>query len=364
MDSQSLNTVVRRLRLAVDPAARQSDGELLQLFVKRRDATAFAEIIRRHGPMVLGVCRRVLRHSVDADDAFQATFLVLIRRAGSLRSPDQLAGWLHQVALRTSRKLLAVRLARQKREGELFDVPSGEKPAEIIWRELRPIFDEELGRMPDNLRLPAVLCFLEGLSKSEAARVLGWPEGTVSGRLQRARERLRLRFAARGLTLSSEALALTLFEGLGRLRFPATSVESALQRCNPRWPPGPCKLANGVTQAMFITKTKTIAARFSGGDRRLRHRSGAGSGKWAKEVVAAETPKETPSKQLAAGKAKDELAADVPKAPKPNDKVVRSYEEDSQTVGDDRSETEDGVKKGIIPEQELLNAQLPQRVTS
>src|SRR5262249_37296261 len=147
----------------------------------------------------LGVCRRVLRDSPDADDAFQATFVVLVHKARSLRQPERLAGWLHQVAHRTARKLRATRLARSRRGGELFEIPPGEAAAEVVWRELRPIFDEELDRLPAKLRLPAVLCFLEGQSKGEAARTLGWPEGTVAGRLQRARERLRVRFAARGL---------------------------------------------------------------------------------------------------------------------------------------------------------------------
>src|SRR4029079_9492590 len=105
-------------------------------------------------------------------------------------------GWLHQVAHRVARKARALRLNRVRREGELFDVPAGESPAEVVWRELRPIFDAELDRLPDRLGLLAVLCLLEAHSKAEAAGALGWPEGTVSCRLQRARERLRGRLAA------------------------------------------------------------------------------------------------------------------------------------------------------------------------
>jgi RNA polymerase sigma factor (sigma-70 family) len=211
--------------------------------------------------MVLGVCRRVLRDAADADDAFQATFLVLVRKAGSLRAPDRLAGWLYQVAYRTARKARALRLARARREGELFDVPAGEPPAEVVWRELRPIFDAELDRLPDRLRQPAVLCLLEGRSKADAARTLGWPEGTLSCRLQRARERLRARLAARGLTLSTGALAAALFEGAGAAAVPDWLIESTLRGA---WAPaaaaGVRALADGVTQGMFMTKVKSVAA--------------------------------------------------------------------------------------------------------
>jgi RNA polymerase sigma factor (sigma-70 family) len=234
---------------------------LLRAFVMRRDAPAFEQIVRRHGPMVLGVCRRVLRDPADADDAFQATFLVLVRKAGSLRQPDRLAGWLHQVAHRIARKARALRMRRSRHEGELFDVPAGEAPAEFLWPELRPIFDTELDRLPDRLRLPAVLCLLEGHSKAEAARVLGWPEGTVSCRLQRAREKLRLRLAARGLTLSAGALAAALFEGAGSAAVPDRLIVLTIQGVTTAANAAAVRaLADGATQAMFLAKVKTAAA--------------------------------------------------------------------------------------------------------
>jgi RNA polymerase sigma factor (sigma-70 family) len=256
MDSQMLGTVIRRLRAA---ASQSADAELLRAFTGSQGAAAFAEVVRRHGPMVLGVCRRVLRESADADDAFQATFLVLFRKAGTLRRPERLAGWLHQVALRTSKKLRGLRAARQGRQRELFDVPAGDSPAEFIWRELRPIFDEELNRLPDKLRLPAVLCFLEGCSKSEAARMLGWPEGTLAGRLQRAREWLRSRFTARGLVLSGGALAVALFDAAGPIAVAESLIESTILSTTTA-SAGVRALAEGVTQAMFLLKVKTVAA--------------------------------------------------------------------------------------------------------
>jgi RNA polymerase sigma factor (sigma-70 family) len=261
MEGQTLRSAVRRLRRVVAAPAAGPDAELLRAFTTRRDAGAFESIVRRHGPMVLGVCRRVLRDASDADDAFQATFLVLVRKAGSLRAPDRLAGWLHQVAHRVARKLRTLRLNRARLEGVLFDVPAGEPPAEVVWRELRPIFDAELDRLPDRLRLPAVLCLLEGQSKGEAARALGWPEGTVSCRLQRARERLRVRLAARGLTLSAGALAAAMFEGAGSAAVPDRLIESTIQSVsNPATAAGARALADGITQAMFLTKVKAVAA--------------------------------------------------------------------------------------------------------
>jgi RNA polymerase sigma factor (sigma-70 family) len=259
--SQALRSAVHRLRQVVSAPPAGPDAELLRAFTKRRDAGAFEQIVRRHGPMVLGVCRRVLRDAADADDAFQATFLVLVRKAGSLRAPDRLAGWLHQVAHRVARKARALRLNRARRQGELFDVPAGEPPAEILWRELRPIFDAEMDRLPDRLRLPAVLCLLKGHSKADAARLLGWPVGTLSCRLQRARECLRARLAARGLTLSAGALAVALFEGAGSAAVPDRLIASTIQSLTTAASGAAARaLADRVTQAMFLAKLKTVAA--------------------------------------------------------------------------------------------------------
>ena len=260
MESQALRSAVRRLRRVVYPhAVASGDAELIRAFATREDGVAFEQIVRRHGPMVMGVCRRVLRDPADVDDAFQATFLVLVRKASSLRAPDRLAGWLHQVAHRVAMKARAVRLNRARREGELFEVSAGEAPAEVVWRELRPIFDDELDRLPDRLRLPAVLCLLEGRSKREAAEALGWAEGTLSCRLHRARERLRSRLSARGLTLSAGALAAALFEGAGTAAVPDRLIASTLQGvCTPAAAAGARALANGVTQAMFLSKVKIL----------------------------------------------------------------------------------------------------------
>lgn len=262
MTPETLTGVVHRLRVVVDPATpARPDADLVRLVARHRDSAAFADVVRRHGPMVLGACRRVLRDHADADDAFQATFLVFLRRAAALRNPERLAGWLFQVAYRTSQKLRAARLARRARETELFDLPGGEPPAEFVWRELRPIFDAELDRLPDKLRLPAVLCLLEGRSKRDAAKTLGWPEGTVAGRLQLARETLRRRFTARGLTLSAGALAVALFEGAGAAAVPPALFASTIQSvAMGSASAGAAALADGVVHAMFLTKVKVVTA--------------------------------------------------------------------------------------------------------
>ena len=304
MESQSLQSVVRRLRQVVAPPAVAGgpDAELVRAFAARGDAHAFEQIVRRHGPMVLGVCGRVLRDAADADDAFQATFLVLVRKAASLRQPERLGAWLHQVAHRTARKLRAIRLARQARETELSNVWLGEPPADIVWRELRPVFDQELDLLPEKLRLPAVLCFLEGHSKRDAARTLGWPEGTLAGRLQQARERLRVRFMARGLTLSAGALAVALFEGVGSAALPDRLLASTIQLAA-MGPAGAVAsagvrvLADGVSQAMVMTKSKALAATvliagMIGTGTGVVLVPGSGPG----EVIAADPPKEAVKK--------------------------------------------------------------------
>ncbi|HKB04775.1 MAG TPA: sigma-70 family RNA polymerase sigma factor [Gemmataceae bacterium] len=337
MRAHSLGTVVRRLRHVVTPPAPPTgtDADLVRAFAARRDPAAFEHIVRRHGPMVLGVCRRVLRESTDADDAFQATFVVLVRKARSLRQPERLAGWLHQVAHRTARKLRAARAARHGREGELFDVPAGESPAEFVWRELRPIFDEELNRLPDKLRLPAVLCFLEGHSKGEAARALGWPEGTLSGRLHRAREKLRRRFAARGLTLSAGALAVALFDGVGAAAVPAPLLSStiSLAAAGGTGVPVAMALADGVVQAMFVTKVKAVAVAVL-----LAGMIGAGTG-----VV------------LVPGSGPGELVAGQPKKDPPS-KVPAPEGLETKQVNLQTTEIERGREKLVIANLQVKNA--------
>jgi RNA polymerase sigma factor (sigma-70 family) len=168
-----------------------SDGELLQEFVSGRADGAIAALIRRHGPMVWAVCRRVLTNEHDAEDAFQATFLVLVRRAPSLGSAELVGAWLHGVAYRT-----ALRVRQQSRSCQSLEtlpdsLLAAEPLPELAWRELQLVLEDELNRLPDKYRAPFVLCFLEDKTYVQAASQLGWPTGTLSKRLARSREMRR-----------------------------------------------------------------------------------------------------------------------------------------------------------------------------
>jgi RNA polymerase sigma-70 factor (ECF subfamily) len=175
-----------------------TDTQLLKRFAQRHEEAVFAALMRRHGPMVLSVCRRVLRNSHDAEDAFQATFLVMIEKGHRLRKPELLANWLYGVAYRTAlhARQRAVRRSEREREAVAMSSDSASDP-EIESRELRRVLDEELLRLPDKYRAPLVLCYLEGKTNEEAARVLGWPSGSMSYRLARGRDLLRQRLQTR-----------------------------------------------------------------------------------------------------------------------------------------------------------------------
>src|SRR3982750_2173703 len=186
-----------------------TDRELVRAFAATRDEAAFAEIVRRHGPMVLAVCRRVLADAPEADDAFQAVFLVLARRAGSVGRPERLGGWLHGVAVRCARRARSAAASRRAREHPMSDV-AAPAAADPLWADARPVLDEEIGNLPEKLRAPLVLCELGGLGRAEAAARLGVPEGTLSSRLARAKEALRSRLVRRGLAPTLVGVGLVL----------------------------------------------------------------------------------------------------------------------------------------------------------
>jgi RNA polymerase sigma-70 factor (ECF subfamily) len=220
------------------PAEDATDRELLERFVSRRDQAAFAALVQRHGPLVLGVCRRVLRDAWEAEDVLQATFLVLARKAALVPWEDSLRRWLSAVAYRLAlhargsaarrssreRPATALRPAGRRAEGDGHDPGPGgewnglpdqchpqEDPlAEVARRELRRVLDDELGRLPEKYRAPVVLCYLQGKTNEEAAGELGWPAGSMSRRLARARALLRERLTRRGFALSTAVLALVL----------------------------------------------------------------------------------------------------------------------------------------------------------
>jgi RNA polymerase sigma factor (sigma-70 family) len=179
-----------------------TDAELLGRFASEQDEAAFASLLHRHGSMVWAVCRRLLRDSPDAEDAFQATFLVLVRKASSIRRPTLLCNWLYGVAYRVALKARAGVVKRRQQRKEVGDIPANDTTPDPIWADLRPVLDAEIQRLPAKYLAPFILCYLEGKTNEEAARLLGCPKGTVLSRLARARKRLRFRLERRGITLS------------------------------------------------------------------------------------------------------------------------------------------------------------------
>jgi RNA polymerase sigma factor (sigma-70 family) len=184
-----------------------TDERLLRDYVASQDGGAFAAMMRRHGGMVFAVCRRILGREQDAEDAFQATFLVLMRKAPSLKRPELLGNWLYGVAYRIASKVRHANSQKRMREAPMVDLPAPEADDDLSWRDLRPVLDDEVQRLPQRYRRPFVLFYLEGQSAEQIATALGRPRGTVLSQLARARERLRVRLAGRNLALSAGALA-------------------------------------------------------------------------------------------------------------------------------------------------------------
>jgi RNA polymerase sigma factor (sigma-70 family) len=228
------------------------DGQLLEQFLALRDEAAFAALVRRHGPMVLGVCRRLLGNLADADDAFQAVFLVLVRRASSLTGRAVLGDWLHGVARRTALKARSAAWLRRTKERSVARPDAASGGGRNDWL---PLLDAELGRLPEKYRLPIVLCDLEGNTRREAAARLGWPEGTVAARLARGRALLAKR-VLRGAQCLAGALPLTLPPELVRATTQAATVlagggGAAVSSTNAMM------LSEDVVRSMFRHKLKT-----------------------------------------------------------------------------------------------------------
>src|SRR5436305_3139248 len=204
MATADLNYVLARARQLAAGSAAPPDAALLARFVAHRDEAAFTALVARHGAMVFGVCRRVLHDRHDAEDACQATFLVLSRKAAAVRKHSALGPWLHGVAFRISCKLKR-RLARRTAVPLPDDIPNATTD-DVSWREVRAVLDAEIRRLPERLQSPILLCYVQGKTRDEAAAELGWSVGTLRGRLDRGRELLRSRLARRGLALSAGLL--------------------------------------------------------------------------------------------------------------------------------------------------------------
>ena len=262
MNHSRLNAVLRQLRhyLATERVGGTADGELLRRFTTTHDETAFAALVQRYGPLVLGVCRRVLSREHDAEDAFQATFLILIRRAASLDGRGSLANWLYTVAYHAALKARAGAARRPTEPVPLDTLPAPDSTDDLGRRELCAVLDEELQGLPAKYREPLLLCDLQGKTHQEVARVLGRPPGSVSRLLERARSLLRDRLAQRGLALSAGLLIASLTEN-ARAVTPSALTHTTLQAVAA----GPVSshvltLVEGVIRQMFLTRIKIAAA--------------------------------------------------------------------------------------------------------
>jgi RNA polymerase sigma factor (sigma-70 family) len=230
MATGQVRSLLRQIRRAIDP--RQGgvpDTELLERFVAQRDEAAFEVLLWRHGPMVLNVCRRLLHQEQDAEDAFQATFLTLVRKARSIGHGEAVASWLYKVAYRIALAARTRRALPVNRAWPMLEPQVLEATPDIVWRELRLVLDEEVSRLPAKYRTAFVLCYLEGRTNEEAAQELGCPKGTILSRLARARERLRRRLLQRGVALSTGALACVLAEKASAGALPTALVDGTLK---------------------------------------------------------------------------------------------------------------------------------------
>jgi cobalt-zinc-cadmium efflux system membrane fusion protein len=243
------------------------DRVLLEHFLKRRDGCAFAALVERHGPLVLGVCRRVLQHAQDAEDAFQATFLVLARKAASIVRRESVGSWLYGVASRIALKARARSARARRREAPLQELPGPEAAGRWDDNDFRAVLDEELNRLPDKYRIAVVLCYLEGKTTAEAAQAIGCARGTLLSRLARARERLRPRLARRGLALPAAVTVLGLAQtaraavplALARSTVDAVRAQFAGTSAGASISAHAAILARGALRAMFFSKLRALA---------------------------------------------------------------------------------------------------------
>jgi RNA polymerase sigma factor (sigma-70 family) len=357
MAKRPLPTLLRylhRLRAAQGEAALP-DKALLQRFRKEGDQAAFEVLLWRYGPMVWGLGRRLLGTEQDAEDVFQATFLVLARRAGAVGKPGSLGSWLHQVAFRLAlrvRAKAAKRTAAEKRRPSLSTAAPPATPTDLAARrQLRAVVDEEVAGLPGKYRAPVILCYLQGKTYAEAAEQLNLPKGTVSIRLLRARQLLRGRLTRRGLAFPAGALAGLLAQEAAPAMVPGHLVGSAF-RAGISFAGGQAVtgavvsaqavcLMKGVLQAMFWTRVKIATAV-------VLTVLGVGLGLWAYQPAAAETSdRGTRAAPKPAGK-----AADKDKTGRPKDLIpalVEALQDEDAEIRDIASDTLVRLGRKAVP---------------
>jgi len=308
VDRGSLRTVLRLLQcFKGEEAGGLADAELLRRFIDQREESAFEILVRRHGPAALNLCRRVLRHAHDAEDAFQATFLLLVLKARSVRKQTSLGSWLYKVALRVALAARGRAAARAVRERHDLEFPPNEPGDTAGDKELRDLLHDEVNRLPELYRWPVVLCYLSGQSTAEAAQALGCPRGTVLSRLATARQRLLRRLLQRGVTLSAAGLlpalgqeALKASSALVGLTVKAAARVAAGKVGTAGVAGSVVTLMEGVLNAMYWTKIKTTAAAVL-----LVAALAFGLGLWSRQTATAEGRPERKEEQ-AAGKPVEE----------------------------------------------------------
>jgi len=253
--TQDAFRLAKRIRLSWDNPGGDiaSDAELLQRFLVDRQDEVFAQLVQRHGPMVWGLCRRLLHHHADAEDAFRATFLTLFQHAGRIQKQTSLASWLYGVACRIASKFKRTRVRAQQRE--LKQARPEEQAEDTSWDQtIRDIMDAELARLPAHYREPLLLCYLQGQSQALAAQTLGWPIGTVAGRLSRAKELLRSRLIRRGV---APAVAAGMSFDLAQAHLPSELLEKTLHTIHTGGTSTVALLTKGAVTTMLLTKWLT-----------------------------------------------------------------------------------------------------------
>jgi RNA polymerase sigma factor (sigma-70 family) len=270
MATPPMSRVVGHLRRAayLQEAAGLRDEQLLESFLVHREDAAFEALLRRHGPMVLGVCRRVLHDRHDAEDAFQATFLVLIRKAASIGKREFLAAWLYRVAHRTALQARKAGARRKAKEKQVGDMAQKQDTGDEAMREMLPLLDQELSRLPDKYRVPIILCDLEGTTRKAAAQQLNLPERTLSTRLARARVMLAKRLARHGTTFTGSAVvAAAVTQNMASASVPI-SLMSATVKAAAVMAAGQTAaisamvvaIMEGALKSMFLTKVKYLTS--------------------------------------------------------------------------------------------------------
>jgi RNA polymerase sigma factor (sigma-70 family) len=313
---------------AVQTARQLGDGELLERFVAAKDGAAFAVLVQRHASMVLGVCRRMLGSVHDAEDACQAAFLVLAQKAASIRKTTSLSSWLHGAAWRVASHVRRERLRRSNCQRQIQEPAVADPAAEVSWREVQTVLDEELKKLPDNLRAPLILCYLEGLTRDAAAQQLGLSVACLHGRLERGRKTLGTRLTRRGVTLPAALLAAAVGEGVVRAAVPPTAIlataKAAMLIGSGRAlhkgliSARVLSLAQEVTRNMFLTNWKLGAAALVAATLMA---AALGSSLVLAGADEAKTSSRTGSPRPTAAEARKSAAPEAPKKARPSGKA-------------------------------------------